>query len=41
MVESGEVQHAVQQQDAKLVVDGVSPFAGLGAGAIEGDGDIA
>ena len=38
---SGEVQHAVEQQDADFVFDGVSPFAGLGAGAVEGDGDVA
>lgn len=41
MVESGEMEKAVQQQDAELVSEGVSPFAGLGAGAVERDGDVA
>jgi hypothetical protein len=41
VVESGEVQDAVEEEDAELVFDRVAEFFGLGAGTGEGDGDVA
>ena len=41
MVHAQQVQNAVQHQDAKLALGIVAELAGLGAGTVEGDGNVA
>ena len=41
VVETGEMEEAVKQEDAELVGEGVAVFGGLAGGGVEGDGEIA
>ena len=41
MIKTGQVQGAVEKKNAKLVVERVTVFGGLGGGAVDGDGDVA
>ena len=41
MIHAGQVQRAVEHQDAQLVGERMAALGGLSPGAVDGDGDVA